>query len=77
MLDKIFPRTCLSLLVFVPEVIKVLIINLKKEFNQVGFLGFNLSPSHYPVFLALTNKQDWKSSGCETEIRNFNVFISV
>ena len=75
MLDKIFPRTCLSLLVFVPEVIKVLIINLKKEFNQVGFLGFNLSPSHYPVFsrvLALTNKQDWKSSGCETKIRNFS-----
>ena len=51
MLDKVFPRSCLSLLVFVPEVIKVLIINLKKEFNQVGFLGFNLSPNNYPAFI--------------------------
>ena len=38
LMDKIFPRSCLSLLVFVPEVIKVLIINLKKEFNQGDFL---------------------------------------
>ena len=51
MLDKVFPRSCLSLLVFVPEVIKVLIINLKKEFNQAGFLGFNLSPNNYPAFI--------------------------
>ena len=52
MLDKVFPRSCLSLLVFVPEVIKVLIINLKKEFNQAVFLGFNLSPNNYPAFIA-------------------------
>ena len=51
MLDKVFPRSFLSLLVFVLEVIKVLIINLKKEFNQAGFLGFNLSPNNYLVII--------------------------
>ena len=51
MLDKVFPRSFLSLLVFVLEVIKVLIINLKKEFNQAGFLGFNLSPNNYLAFI--------------------------
>ena len=51
MLDKVFPRSFLSLLVFVQEVIKVLIINLKKEFNQAGFLGFNLSPNNYLVII--------------------------
>ena len=56
MLDKVFPRSCLSLLVFVPEVIKVLIINLKKEFNQGEFRGFNLQRCNYSTFIVASSK---------------------